>query len=396
MTNHFHLVIRTPKGNLVSGMRWLQSTFANRYHRYRKGDQAGVISLCLWLIFEAEFPFLYLMARGLRIERENGVYHVINRGNYRQDLFINEGAHLSFENCLFEACEKSEWVLEGFCVMTNHFHLVIRTPKGNLVSGMRWLQSTFANRYHRYRKVHGKLFQGRYKSLIVEEDSYPGALLHYVHLNPVRASMVPLDQLKDYRWSSYWYLHQKRKRPPFMDCTGALEAAGGLADTPAGRKQYLSYLKWITTNDLAQKEMAFDKMCRDWALGAKSFKKGLLEELEAAKEADKQTDGTEAVDRYYGEGLRKANRLRWEMLLEKGLEFVGKDRSSIDADLKSARWKVMLAAVLKRKTSATNAWITQQLNMGTADAVSRYVSEFRTSGGDDERDFTDLTTKVMK
>ena len=336
------------------------------------------------------------MARGLRIERENGVYHVINRGNYRQDLFINEGAHLSFENCLFEACEKSEWVLEGFCVMTNHFHLVIRTPKGNLVSGMGWLQSTFANRYHRYRKVHGKLFQGRYKSLIVEEDSYPGALLHYVHLNPVRASMVPLDQLKDYRWSSYWYLHQKRKRPPFMDCTGALEAAGGLADTPAGRKQYLSYLKWITTNDLAQKEMAFDKMCRGWALGAKSFKKGLLEELEAAKEADKQTDGTEAVDRYYGEGLREANRLRWEMLLEKGLEFVGKDRSSIDADLKSARWKVMLAAVLKRKTSATNAWITQQLNMGTADAVSRYVSEFRTSGGDDERDFTDLTTKVMK
>jgi len=336
------------------------------------------------------------MARGLRIERENGVYHVINRGNYRQDLFINEGAHLSFETCLFEACEKSEWVLEGFCVMTNHFHLVIRTPKGNLVSGMRWLQSTFANRYHRFRKVHGKLFQGRYKSLIVEEGSSLGPLLHYVHLNPVRASMVPLEKLKDYRWSSYWFLHNKRKRPDFMDCTGALNAAGGLADTPAGRAHYLNYLKWLVADELAQKEMAFEKMCRGWALGTKDFKKGLLEELEKAKEIDQGTDGTSAVDRYYGEGLREANRLRWEMLLEKGLEFLSKDRASIETDLKSARWKVMLAAVLKKKTSATNAWITDQLNMGTADAVSRYVSEFRASGGDSEASCMNLITKVMK
>ena len=98
------------------------------------------------------------MPRSLRIEKENGVYHIINRGNYRQDLFINEGAHAAFEKCLFEVCEKCEWVLEGFCVMTNHFHLVVRTPKGNLIYGMKWLQSTFANRYHHYRKVHGKLF----------------------------------------------------------------------------------------------------------------------------------------------------------------------------------------------------------------------------------------------
>ena len=336
------------------------------------------------------------MARGLRIERENAVYHVINRGNYREDLFLNEGAYASFENCLFEACEKSEWVLEGFCVMTNHFHLVIRTPKGNLVSGMRWLQSTFANRYHRFRRVRGKLFQGRYKSLIVDEDSHLGALLHYVHLNPVRASIVPIDKLGSYRWSSYWYLLNKRKRPSFMDCTGALQAAGGLADTPAGRRQYLDYLKWLTIDDAAQKELAFDKMCRGWALGAKMFKKGLLKELEEAKESDGETDSTEAVDRYYGDGLREANRLRWEMLLEKGLASLGKEAAAIDSDLKSARWKVMLAALLKQKTSATNVWITGQLNMGTPDAVSRYVSEFRASGGYDHDDYKDLTTKVMK
>jgi REP element-mobilizing transposase RayT len=115
------------------------------------------------------------MARSLRIERANGVYHIINRGNYRHDLFINDGAHEAFERCLFEACEKCGWILEGHCVMTNHFHLVVRTPRGNLSYGMKWLQATFANRYHRFRKVHGKLFQGRFKSLVVEEDAYLGA-----------------------------------------------------------------------------------------------------------------------------------------------------------------------------------------------------------------------------
>jgi len=336
------------------------------------------------------------MPRSLRIERENGVYHVINRGNYRQNLFTNEGAHTSFEICLFEACEKSEWILEGFCVMTNHFHLVLRTPKGNLISGMKWLQSTFANRYHRFRKVNGKLFQGRYKSLIVEEDSYLGALLHYVHLNPVCASMASVDGLKDYRWSSYWYLHNKRKRPSFLDCTGALEAAGGLADTPQGRKQYANYLKWLVEDDAARKEMAFEKMCRGWAIGTKDFKKALLEELEDAKEEDENADGSDAVARYYGEGLREANRLRWEMLLEKGLASLAKDAASIATDLKSAKWKILLAALLKQKTSATNVWITRKLNMGTSDAVSRYVSEFRRNGGEEEKEYRALTTKVMK
>lgn len=256
-----------------------------------------------------------------------------------------------------------------------------------------WLQSTFANRYHKYRKLHGKLFQGRYKSLIVEEDSHLGALLHYVHLNPVRASMVSVDELKDYRWSSFWYLFNKRKRPDFLDCSGALEAAGGLADTPKGREQYLSYLKWLSEDNVAQREMAFEKMCRGWALGTKDFKKALLDEVEDDDEQANEPEGD--VPRYDGERLREANELRWEMLLDKGLSAMGKDAESISGDLKSADWKVTLACLLKLKTSATNVWITQQLNMGTPDAVSRYVSAFRNAGGVKKLPFKELITKVM-
>ena len=251
------------------------------------------------------------MARSLPIEKANGVYHVINRGNYRQDLFINGGAHLAFESCLFEACEKCGWVLEGYCVMTNHFHLVIRTPEGNLVYGMKWLQSTFANRYHHYRKVHGKLFQGRYKSLIVEEESYLGALLHYVHLNPVRAGMMDVAGLREYRWSSYWYLQHPAKRPGFMDLSGCLEATGGLSDTTVGRNKYREYLAWLAADSGAQKELLFDRMCRGWAIGSKDFKKGLLS-AEAERLKGEAEDG-ELLDlskeHYDGKDLREANEL---------------------------------------------------------------------------------------
>jgi len=306
------------------------------------------------------------MARTLRIERRGGVYHLINRGNYRQDLFINEGAHGSFEKCLFEACEKCGWILEGYCVMTNHFHLVVRTPKGNLIYGMKWLQSTFANRYHQFRKVHGKLFQGRYKSLIVEEDTYLGALLHYVHLNPVRAGMCTVPELKKYRWSSYWYLRNPSQRHPFMDLSGALDAAGGLVDTLAGRNKYQEYLLWLSSNEAARKELGFEKMCRGWALGTKDFKKAVLkEELEKDEVVDSE---------FEGRSLSEANELIWEDLLERALEFFDKTATDIDSDKKCAPWKAGIASLLKKRTSAPNTWITARLNMGASQAVSRYVS----------------------
>jgi putative transposase len=317
------------------------------------------------------------MARSLRIERADGVYHIINRGNYRQDLFMNDAAQEAFEHCLFEACEKCGWILEGHCVMTNHFHLVVRTPVGNLSYGMKWLQATFANRYHRVRKVHGKLFQGRFKSLIVEEslivegDSYLGALQHYVHLNPVRAGMCTVDELKEYRWSSYWYLWNPRKRPEFMDLSGALEHAGGLKDTPAGRREYREYLVWLSANGAAQKEMAFEKMCRGWALGTKSFKQGLLESEGLLKE------GSFEGLRREGKELHEANELQWENLLERMLSTLQKNDSAILSEKKSAQWKVWVADVLKRHTAATNVWIASKLNMGAPQSVSILTSRFK-------------------
>jgi len=309
------------------------------------------------------------MARSLRIERAGGLYHVINRGNYRQDLFTNEGAHRSFEQCLFEACEKSGWVLEGFCVMTNHFHLVVRTPKGNLSWGMKWMLSTFANRYHRFRNINGKLFQGRFKSLLVEEDAYFGPLLHYVHLNPVRAGICDVDSLADFRWSSYWYLQHPKSRPEFLDTTGALWHAGELSDLLSGRRKYAQYLKWLVADVGAQKEMAFEKMCRGWALGSKKFKQEVLKTEGLLK------DGDFKALRLEGQDLAEANELIWESLLARGLNAVGETEESARLQKKSAAWKVWIAAELKRHTNAPNAWIALRLHMGVPHAITIHLGK---------------------
>ncbi len=91
------------------------------------------------------------MARKLRIEYPGAFYHVINRGNHRSWIFETEGARHAFLLCLKECCEAKGWRLHAWCLMSNHYHLLVETPGGNLVEGMRWLQSTFANRFNRFR-----------------------------------------------------------------------------------------------------------------------------------------------------------------------------------------------------------------------------------------------------
>ncbi len=102
------------------------------------------------------------VARKPRLEFAGAIYHVLNRGNYRADLFETAGAAQAFVDCLFESCEKSGWRLHAYAVMRNHYHLAVETPQGNLVAGVHWLQSTFGNRFNRFRGEHGRAFQGRY------------------------------------------------------------------------------------------------------------------------------------------------------------------------------------------------------------------------------------------
>ena len=206
------------------------------------------------------------MARKLRIEYAGAMYHVINRGNHRSWIFETEGARRSFRLCLQEACGAMEWRLHAWVLMGNHYHLCLETPSPNLVEGMRWLQSTFANRFNRFRQTNGHVFQGRYKAMLLDGDAV-GAVCHYIHLNPVRAGLIEAGKLEDYWESSFARLWRPRKREACEVPETALLAAGGLADTPAGRRSYRDYLVWLSGEEGERKRLGFEKMSRGWAKG---------------------------------------------------------------------------------------------------------------------------------
>ena len=151
------------------------------------------------------------MARKLRVEYAGACYHVINRGNYRSDIFAARGAE-SFQRCLVEAAERFGWRLHAFVIMRNHFHLAVETPEPNLSEGMKWLQCTWAIRFNRFRGEVGHPFQGRYKGIHVERGTSLARVANYIHLNPICAGLVPVERVADYRWSSLpWFLGAHRQ-----------------------------------------------------------------------------------------------------------------------------------------------------------------------------------------
>ena len=306
------------------------------------------------------------MPRKLRLEFEGAVYHVISRGNYRADVFAHEGTKAAFLKCLGEACEKSEWVVHAWCVMSNHYHLCLETPRPNLVQGMRWLQATFTLRFNRLRDERGHLFQGRYKALLVAPDAV-GAVCHYIHLNPVRAGIVTASRLPAWLWTSLAQLMNPRRRPPWSSFTAALDHAGGLSDTPAGRKSYVDYLGWLQEDDAGKKELEFERMSQGWAVGTRQFQKELIKvraDLAAGNERG------EANPREIAEEL-------WEEKIRNCLAALKKTGEDAKAEPKGTPWKVAVAAELKRSTTASNPWLAQRLHMGSPFRLSRLVTQCR-------------------
>src|SRR5476651_1300545 len=172
------------------------------------------------------------MARKLRLEYAGACYHVINRGNYRRDLFAGKGAAESFQGCLFEAAARFGWRVHAFVIMRNHFHLALETPEPNLSEGMQWLQATWAARFNRFRGEAGRPFQGRYKALHVEPGPALAQVAHYIHLNPVRAKIVSAEKVREFRWSSLPLLVAKH-RPRGLDGGTVLKESGELTDSAA-------------------------------------------------------------------------------------------------------------------------------------------------------------------
>ena len=141
------------------------------------------------------------MARPLRIEYPGALYHVTGRGNARADIYLDDGDRRLFLDLFAQAADRHDWLCHAYCLMNNHYHLLIETGRPTLGRGMRHLGGVYTQRFNRLHGRVGHLFQGRYKAILVERDAHLLELGRYLVLNPVRAGFV--RAAKDWRWSSY-------------------------------------------------------------------------------------------------------------------------------------------------------------------------------------------------
>jgi REP element-mobilizing transposase RayT len=141
------------------------------------------------------------MARPLRIEFPGALYHVTSRGDGREDIYRGDGDRQMFLSLLADVCERFNWWGHAYCLMTNHYHLLMETPDANLAKGMRQLNGVYTQRFNDVHGRCGHVFQGRYKAIIVQKEAYLTELARHIVLNPVRAGMV--SRPEDWPWSSY-------------------------------------------------------------------------------------------------------------------------------------------------------------------------------------------------
>lgn len=141
------------------------------------------------------------MARSLRIEYNGALYHITSRGNKREDIFICDADKVLFLTILGEVCNRYRWICYTYCLMSNHYHLLIETPEGNISKGMQLLNGMYTQRFNRLHSRVGHVFQGRFKGILVEKENYLLELSRYIVLNPVRANIVLTAS--DWKWSSY-------------------------------------------------------------------------------------------------------------------------------------------------------------------------------------------------
>ncbi len=178
------------------------------------------------------------MARPLRIEYPGAFYHVLHRGQ-RQDAIVDDDRDRErFLLCLERMVERYNVVVHTYCLMTNHYHLILETPDANVSRAVQWLSVSYATYYNRRHQVSGHMFQGRFKAIVVEADEYLNSLSRYIHLNPVRAKMAA--HAWDYEWSSCRFFAGITQTPDWLDTSRVLGNFG--RRKRSAQRKYLEYM----------------------------------------------------------------------------------------------------------------------------------------------------------
>ncbi|MBL9159530.1 MAG: transposase [Verrucomicrobiales bacterium] len=331
------------------------------------------------------------MPRQVRIEYEGALYHVMARGNRRNRIFASPdgGDEVLLLKTLGECCERSGFRVWAWVLMGNHYHLLVETPSANLVAGMAWLQNTYTRRFNSRHREWGRLFGDRYKSVLIESggsggDLYLRTLLDYIHLNPVRARIVPSESyggLLDYPWSSLAkaFAVAPKAREPWMAVTDGL-ALFQCGDRAADRRHFVERLEERMKAEAAetcglseiQGQTLQSTLRKGWYWGSESFKESLLEKLEGLKGSELPVakdfrSSDQARDHAHRDGEKIIAEAVGHFALSGGgsTDFMALPRG----DLR----RVAVAWALCRRTSLRQSWIAERLGLRSGDNVSAQV-----------------------
>lgn len=203
------------------------------------------------------------MARPLRIEFPGAVYHLTARGNRQEPIFLSDEDRLGFLDILGKTVARYNWFCHAYCLMDNHYHLLVETVDANLSIGMRQLNGMYTQLSNRSHKKVGHVFQGRFKSILIERDSYLLELCRYIVCNPVKAGMC--SKPEDWRWSSYIPTAFGRKVPDYLSVDWILSQFS--EDSKNARKLYREFV----TAGLMKKASPWEKVVGQVMLGGEDF-----------------------------------------------------------------------------------------------------------------------------
>jgi len=235
------------------------------------------------------------MARPLRIEYEGAFYHVTARGNERKRIYFTKTDYRKFKEYIEGAQEKYGCFLHAYIFMTNHYHMILETPKANLSKVMHFINGSYTNYINRKRNRNGHLFQGRYKAILIDRDNYLLELSRYIHLNPVRAGIV--EKPEDFVNSSYGSYIRKRK-DEIVHHDQILQMIS--KDKKSAPRLYRTFVENGIGGDI---ENPFTKIYGGSILGESSFIKQALDRLKEGVISRKETAHRKILESAYDSEL---------------------------------------------------------------------------------------------
>lgn len=243
------------------------------------------------------------MTRPIRIEYPGALYHVTSRGDGEELIYLSDADRLDWLGVLGRVCGRFNWVVYAWCQMSNHYHLLLETPGGNLSAGMRQLNGVYTQSFNRRHRRTGHVFQGRYKAILVERDAYLLELTRYIALNPVRAGMVARAQ--DWQWSSFRAVLGEAPVPVWLNVRELLTAFAEQPELAAAR--YLAFVAEGLTRPSVWNELKAQIF-----LGGEAFQKTLRARMERSSTTEHSRVQRRAIGRpleeYLVQGDDKAQR----------------------------------------------------------------------------------------